>query len=50
MFDMGNTGWIVFLFLILGAIAADVILAQGANSVFLLKRMADLIEWVAFWR
>jgi hypothetical protein len=27
MFDMGNTGWIVFLFLILGAIATDVILA-----------------------
>ena len=50
MFDMGNTGWIVFLFLILGAIATDVILAQGANSVFLLKRLADLIEWVAFWR
>jgi len=50
MFDMGNTGWIVFLFLILGAIATDVILAQGVNSVFLLKRLADLIEWVAFWR
>jgi len=47
---MGNTGWIVFLFLILGAIATDVILAQGGNSVFLLKRLADLIEWVAFWR
>ncbi len=40
----------VWLFLILFAgILADYIFGWGA-TLFLLRKFADLIEWIAFWR
>ncbi|WP_204362765.1 hypothetical protein [Litorivita pollutaquae] len=35
---------------ILGLIALDHFLADGFNTLFLLRKLADLIEWLAFWR
>ncbi|MEP2716563.1 glyceraldehyde-3-phosphate dehydrogenase [Pseudophaeobacter sp.] len=37
------------LILITG-IVADLVLAQGANLVFLSKKLFELIDWIAFWR
>jgi hypothetical protein len=31
-------------------LAADWLLMDGANSLFLARRLTDLVEWVAFWR
>ena len=36
--------------LILLAIGADLALAGGDGMLFLLKKFADLLEWLAFWR
>lgn len=43
------------LALILGAcillgLGLDQYLADGANLLFLGRKLADLIEWLAFWR
>ena len=35
---------------IVGAIAADVMIFDSANLVFLGKKFAELLEWIAFWR
>ncbi|MGR3435494.1 MAG: hypothetical protein ACU0CO_11505 [Shimia sp.] len=40
----------IFAALIVGLILLDLILAGGANMLFLLKRMMELIAWMAFWR
>ena len=36
--------------LILGAIVVDVMLYGTEHLLFLARKMADLIEWLAFWR
>jgi len=36
--------------LIVGAIVVDVMYYGTEHIVFLAKKMADLIEWLAFWR
>lgn len=36
--------------LILGAITVDVMLYGTEHLLFLARKMADLIEWLAFWR
>ncbi len=36
--------------LILAAILADVLANQGAASFFLMRKLADLVEYLAFWR
>lgn len=36
--------------LILGAFAVDLLFLGGGLPVFLGRRLAELIEWVAFWR
>lgn len=36
--------------LIVGLIAVDVMLFGSEYSVFVGKKMVDLIEWMAFWR
>lgn len=42
---------VVILFLLIAAfIALDMFVLHLGLSVFLGKRLVDLIEWVAFWR
>jgi hypothetical protein len=36
--------------LILGGFAVDYLFFGGGSPVFLGRKFADLIEWVAFWR
>ena len=36
--------------LILGAIVVNVMLYGTEHLLFLARKMADLIEWLAFWR
>ena len=41
----------VFLgLLILGAVALDVMVYGTEHLLFLARKFADLIEWLAFWR
>ena len=47
---MTNTLSIVLGTLLVAAIAFDAIANDGASLLFLAKKLADLIEWVAFWR
>ena len=35
---------------IVGAIVADMLFLDAANLVFLGKKFADMLEWLAFWR
>ena len=35
---------------LIGLIAADLMLVGDDHLVFLGKKMVDLIEWMAFWR
>ncbi len=35
---------------VLGLLAVDVFLFDWSNTLFLLKKTADMIEWMAFWR
>jgi hypothetical protein len=34
---------------ILAAILGDAMLYDGAGSLFLARKLADLVAWVAFW-
>ncbi|HEY9020767.1 MAG: hypothetical protein QUV10_15395 [Paracoccaceae bacterium] len=36
--------------LIVAGLGLDAVLYDGANLLFLLRKLADLIEWLAFWR
>lgn len=47
---MTNTLAILLGLFIVGGICADVFLFESENIVFLVKKLADLIEWMAFWR
>jgi len=47
---MTNRLAIVLGMLILGALVVDVLLNGTTNLVFLGKKLADLIDWIAFWR
>lgn len=47
---MNNTLALILGVLIVAAVAVDVILFGGDTMLFLGKKMAELIEWMAFWR
>ncbi len=47
---MTNTLSIVLGVLLVGAIAFDIVANGGDTLLFLAKKLADLIEWLAFWR
>ena len=47
---MTNTLAIALGTLIVGAIAFDAVINGGETLVFLAKKLAELIEWLAFWR
>ncbi|MEL6100622.1 MAG: hypothetical protein AAFY74_20030 [Pseudomonadota bacterium] len=36
--------------LIVVAVGADALLYDWGNTIFIGRKMAELIEWVAFWR
>ena len=47
---MTNQIAVVLACLIVAAILADVVLNAGIGSIFLLKKLVNLIEYIAFWR
>ncbi|MBV7409993.1 glyceraldehyde-3-phosphate dehydrogenase [Maritimibacter sp. DP1N21-5] len=41
----------LILFLVVAlAFAGDLILNEGAATLFLAKKLYDLLDWIAFWR
>jgi hypothetical protein len=46
---MTNSLAVILAVLIAGALAVDLAMGWGL-SLFLARRFADLVEWVAFWR
>lgn len=47
---MTNRLAIILGCIILAALILDQVLNDGAASLFLSKRLLELIEWLAFWR
>ena len=47
---MTNFNALVLGLLIVGAITVDVMLYGSEHLVFLGKKFAELLEWIAFWR
>jgi hypothetical protein len=47
---MTNRIALVLAFVILGALTIDYFIYANEYLLFLAKKMADLIEWLAFWR
>jgi hypothetical protein len=47
---MSNRTNVILGVVIVGAIVADVALTRGAGSIFVAKKLADLVEYLAFWR
>lgn len=35
---------------IVAAIAADILANESTGLLFLMKKFADMVEWMAFWR
>ncbi|MDO5620180.1 MAG: hypothetical protein Q4G24_01770 [Paracoccus sp. (in: a-proteobacteria)] len=47
---MTNSIAFALALLVIVLTVADMILTGGQNLIFLGKKVADLINWVAFWR
>lgn len=47
---MNNKIAIILGIVIVGCILLDTLFNGGASLVFLGKKFAELIEWIAFWR
>ncbi|MEM8576280.1 MAG: hypothetical protein AAGF60_00365 [Pseudomonadota bacterium] len=47
---MTNRLAIIMGLLIVGGVLWDVTRTDGANLLFLMKKLAEFIEWLAFWR
>ncbi|WP_299376779.1 hypothetical protein [uncultured Tateyamaria sp.] len=47
---MTNFNALVLGLLIVGAITVDVMLYGSEHLVFLGKKFAEFLEWIAFWR
>lgn len=47
---MTNRLAVILGLLIVGAIIADIVLNDGIALVFLGKKFAEFLEWIAFWR
>ena len=47
---MTNQIAIILGLLVLGLLGLDFFLYDGAALVYLLKKLADMIEYLAFWR
>lgn len=47
---MTNRLAIILFLLVVAALLADGALNEAAATLFLLKKFADMTEWLAFWR
>ena len=47
---MTNSLSIILGLLLVGGIALDIYVTGGDSLIFLARKFADLIEWLAFWR
>lgn len=47
---MTNRIALVLALIITGLIVVDIVLNQGVNVLFLMKKISKLIDWMAFWR
>lgn len=47
---MTNRIAIILGLIIVGTIVLDVVLYGSEHMIFLGKKLAELIEWIAFWR
>ncbi|MEO0401407.1 MAG: hypothetical protein AAF214_03430 [Pseudomonadota bacterium] len=47
---MTNRGAFILGLFIVGAITLDVYLYGSEHLIFLGKKLAELLEWIAFWR
>ncbi len=47
---MTNQLAIIIGLAVVGAVAADVLLAGGEASLFLARKLFVLLDWIAFWR
>ena len=47
---MTNRGAVILALLIVGAVALDLTIYGSEHLVFLGKKFADMLEWMAFWR
>lgn len=47
---MSDRSVLILAMFILGAVLADIALNSGAVVFFLMLKLADLVEYLAFWR
>lgn len=47
---MTNRLSLAIIVIVLGLVGADHLFNHDVGSIYVLRKMADLIEWVAFWR
>jgi len=47
---MSDRGALILAGLILGALVLDLAVLHSGATLFLLKKLADLVEYLAFWR
>jgi hypothetical protein len=47
---MTNRGAIILGLFLIAAITADVMIYGSEHIIFLAKKLADLLDWLAFWR
>lgn len=47
---MSNRGAILLGSILIAAIILDAIIYGSDNLLFLAKKFADMLEWMAFWR
>ena len=47
---MTDRSALIIAALIVIAVLADVTVNQGAGAMFMVRRFADAVEWIAFWR
>jgi len=47
---MTNRGALILALFIIAAITIDVMIYGSDHLLFLAKKLAELLEWIAFWR
>lgn len=47
---MTNRGALILALLLIGLITYDVMVNGSEHLLFLAKKLADMLEWMAFWR
>ncbi len=47
---MSNTLAFILAVMVLSAIGADYVLFDGEYTLYMLRKIDEFIEWIAFWR